>query len=258
MLGYIVIAIFAYLTAFFSSIHHTRQQSSRHSLLFFVSVIVALFCHAFLLHHWIDTHLGQNLNIANVLSMACWLLILLLVLMAFFRRVSQLLMLALPLALLSLIYAVLNAHLIIFQANTLGKLFHMLCGMLTVSVLSLAALQALLLLVKEYRLKHKAAGTVIHYLPPLDEMESSLFQIIFLGFFLLTLMLVTSVFLFYPSVFHRVFLLSLFIITALAWLIFALLLLGRYYFGWRGKLAIYLTISGVWLVVFVYLAVLFI
>jgi ABC-type uncharacterized transport system permease subunit len=42
------------------------------------------------------------------------------------------------------------------------------------------------------------------------------------------------------------------LLSLFAWLVFMVLLIGRYYFGWRGKFAIRWTFSGVFLVVLIY------
>ena len=80
------------------------------------------------------------------------------------------------------------------------------------------------------------------YLPSLQFMESFLFQLIGVGFALLTLSL-TSGWLFVDDIFaqrlaHKT-LLSIF-----AWIIFGTLLLGRAFAGWRGRTAVRLTLVG--------------
>jgi ABC-type uncharacterized transport system permease subunit len=81
-------------------------------------------------------------------------------------------------------------------------------------------------------------------------METLLFRIIALGFVLLTAVLISSS-LFFENIFAA-HLLHKTLISLLAWGVFAGLLLGRYYFGWRGKLAIRATMSGVCVLIVIY------
>jgi ABC-type uncharacterized transport system permease subunit len=75
-------------------------------------------------------------------------------------------------------------------------------------------------------------------------MEALLFRIVMAAFVLLTLTLVTGVF-FSEQLFgkparfnHKT------VFGVLSWLIFGSLLAGRYFRGWRGKRAVYLTLGG--------------
>ena len=126
-------------------------------------------------------------------------------------------------------------------------LFHILLSTLTFTVLCIAALQALSLAFQEYLLRHKRATGFINLLPPLETMEVWLFRIITIGFILLTIVLITSLWSFHPiwvSPLWQKTLLSLF-----AWLVFAGLLSGRCILGWRGWLAVRWTLCGVCLVI---------
>jgi len=78
-------------------------------------------------------------------------------------------------------------------------------------------------------------------LPPLQTMEKLLFQLIFVGFFLLSLTLCSGL-LIIPNL-HGEHLAQL-ILTASAWLIFSVLLWGRLRYGWRGRTAIRWALSG--------------
>ncbi len=80
-------------------------------------------------------------------------------------------------------------------------------------------------------------------LPPLESMETLLFQMIGCGFILLTLVLLTSVFFFKNAFAQDVLDHSL--LAFLSWFVFFILLLGRISFGWRGKKAIHWTLAGV-------------
>jgi ABC-type uncharacterized transport system permease subunit len=69
-----------------------------------------------------------------------------------------------------------------------------------------------------------------------------MFQLIGAGLVLLTLSLITG-FLFLEDMFAQ-HLAHKTILSLLAWLVFAILLLGRYRSGWRGRIAIRWTLGG--------------
>jgi ABC-type uncharacterized transport system permease subunit len=131
-----------------------------------------------------------------------------------------------------------------FVINTRGHtepLIHILLSIITASFLCVAALQACFLAVQMRMLQAKKTS-ILRLLPALQTMESFLFQTIWIGFALLTAVIISSIFFF-----HNIFrpdLLSKTILSMASWLIFAVLLAGRYLAGWRGKLAIKTTLLG--------------
>jgi ABC-type uncharacterized transport system permease subunit len=130
----------------------------------------------------------------------------------------------------------------------LAKWIHILLASLAIVVLCLAALQAILLAVQEKQLNHKRLTGIIQRLPPLQTMENWLFRLVGIGFILLSGLLLSSALLFEltPQLLQKMF------VSLIAWGIFAGLLLGRYYFGWRGKVAIRATMSGVIVLIVIY------
>jgi ABC-type uncharacterized transport system permease subunit len=82
----------------------------------------------------------------------------------------------------------------------------------------------------------------LRILTPLESIESGCFQSIVAGFALLTLALVTGAFfienLFAQHLVHKV------VLAITAWVVFGVLLLGRWRFGWRGRKALRWTLAG--------------
>ena len=96
----------------------------------------------------------------------------------------------------------------------------------------------------EKRLHHASLPRVLRSLPPLLTMESLLFRMIGLGFVLLTLTLVSGV-LFSEEIFGKVWQLNHKVLFGLiSWGVFAALLCGHHFYGWRGKTAVRWTVSG--------------
>ena len=134
---------------------------------------------------------------------------------------------------------------------------HIFLTTLALVVLVSAGLQALLLASQEWVLKHKQAIGFIQYFPPLEVMETYLFTLISIAIVILTLVLASSLILFYPvfPVFEQ-HLWQKILLSVLAWVVLLMLLIGRSYFGWRGKIAISWTLIGASLIAIVYLGTL--
>jgi ABC-type uncharacterized transport system permease subunit len=119
---------------------------------------------------------------------------------------------------------------------------HILTSLLAYSVLGLAVIQAILLAIQDRHLHNRQPGGFIRALPPLQVMEALLFQMIAAGYVLLTLALVTGI-LFLEDIFAQ-HLVHKTILSIIAWVVFGILLWGRWRFGWRGRVAIRWTIGG--------------
>lgn len=132
---------------------------------------------------------------------------------------------------------------------------HIFLSTLALAVLVSASLQALLVASQEWMLKHKQAVGFIQYFPPLEVMEIYLFNLIAIAITLLTLVLATSLILFHTVFEYRWW--QKILISLLAWGVLLMLLIGRSFFGWRGKIAISWTLIGASLVGVVYLGEVF-
>lgn len=87
-------------------------------------------------------------------------------------------------------------------------------------------------------------------LPALDTLEALLFYLIKIGLAVLTVSLVTGLVyvddLFGQHLAHKT------ILSIFAWLVFALLLWGRWKRGWRGRVAVRMTLAGIALLLLSY------
>ena len=123
-----------------------------------------------------------------------------------------------------------------------GLITHIVLSILAYAIITIASLQAVLIAAQENQLRHHQFKGLFQYLPPLQTMESLLFEMIWLGFALLTLAIASgAVFLddiFAQHLAHKT------VLSIIAWFIFAALLLGRHINGWRGKTATHWTIAG--------------
>lgn len=142
-------------------------------------------------------------------------------------------------------YALLNA------GSGPSQLIHILLSVMSLGVLGLAGLQAVLLAIQEQHLRVKHTLGIWKNIPPLETMEKFLFQVITVGFFLLTVLLVSSFYSYHGLVWHQF--ISKAILAVSTWVVFAVLIVGRMWLGWRGRKAIYFTLSGLFLLACIFL-----
>jgi ABC-type uncharacterized transport system permease subunit len=106
----------------------------------------------------------------------------------------------------------------------------------------LAAIQAIVLAIQEKQLRQRHVSGLMRKLPPLQTMETALFQLIITGFALLTVGLITGLMfvedLLAQHLVHKT------VLSVVAWCVFAGLLWGRLRHGWRGKTAVKWTLTG--------------
>ncbi len=205
--------------------------------------LTGVLLHGITLFIAVFTPAGVNLEFFNVASLASWLAALLLLLSALRTPVENLAIALLPLTAATLLLQLLIPAKPVLLANASSGLeAHILLSILAFSLLVIASLQAILLAIQDSHLRNRKPGGFIRALPPLETMERLLFQMIGLGFTFLSLALFNGV-LFVDDVFaqHLVHKTALSIV---AWLVFAVLLWGRWRFGWRGRSAIHWTLIG--------------
>ncbi len=119
---------------------------------------------------------------------------------------------------------------------------HVLLSVIAYAVLTLGAGLAILMAIQHRRLRQHRPGGVTSLLPPLETTERSLFTTIGVGFALLSLAVFSGL-VFVDNVFAQ-HLVHKTVLSIFAWVIFAVLLLGRWRFGWRGQTAVTWTLSG--------------
>ena len=178
------------------------------------------------------------------ISAAIFFMINLIVLLSSLRRPSHNLFLFLsPLTIPVLATAlVVESTAELRSALPFGVGIHALISILAYSLLTIAALQALLLAFQNWQLHHKHLKGWVRALPPLDTMEELLFEVLWVGVALLTAGLLSGLWvfedLFAQHLVHKT------VFSLAAWLIYGILLWGRYQLGWRGNTAIRWTLGG--------------
>lgn len=119
---------------------------------------------------------------------------------------------------------------------------HVLLSLLSAGLLTLAAVQSLALAAQDRLLHRHRLAPVGGRMPPLQTTERVLFQLIAVGFVLLSLTLLSGLWFVHDWMAQHLAHKTVLSITA--WLIFGVLLWGRWRFGWRGRTAIRWALAG--------------
>jgi ABC-type uncharacterized transport system permease subunit len=212
---------------------------------------VGLLLHTWLLYRTIFSQAGLNLAFFNALSLASWTVVASLLISSLSKPIENLGLVILPLAAITVLLDLLYPGVGFMSEDASWNLkLHVLLSMLAYSLLTLAAVQAVLLAIQDNYLRARKPNTFIRSLPPLMTMEALLFEMIGIGFALLTLALLSG-FAFLENMFAQ-HLVHKTVLSVLAWLVFGGLLLGRRAWGWRGQKAIRWTLSGFGLLILAY------
>ena len=197
------------------------------------------------------TPLGLSLDFFSAASLIATAVIAITLLACLRIPVQNLLLFLYPLGALTTLLAVLMPHGTIEPINEQpGILAHILLSILAYGLLTIAVVQALLLLVQDHQLKHKHPSGLIRNFPPLQTMESLLFGFLWGGWSLLSLSLISG-WLFVDNLFAQ-HLAHKTILSCFAWVVFGVLLWGRHQLGWRGHKAIRWTLAGFCLLMLAY------
>ena len=127
--------------------------------------------------------------------------------------------------------------------------WHIAVAILAYSTLTIAAFHAVLMALQESRLHTRGErmgflGAALDQLPALLTMEKLLFRMIGFGFALLSLTVLSGI-VFSEQLFGKALTWDhKSVFTLLSWLLFAALLAGRRFRGWRGKTALTFTLAG--------------
>ena len=203
---------------------------------------LALPLHLLSVHSAIYQPGGIDLGLFHMVSLVGWLIATLAIGMSLYQPVVSITLAAFPLASLGILLS-LFATAPYAPLNTLshGAESHILLSILAYSVLTIAAAQAVLIAIQDHQLRQHRRG-ILNALPPLQTMERLLFGLIAVGFVLLSLAIATGFLtlqnLFAQHLVHKT------VLTLAAWTVFAVLLGGRHWLGWRGTTAIRFTLWG--------------
>lgn len=236
-------AVAAYFVATYQATQSTaptpRGAAMRPSLA--LAMLIALVLHATTLYGTLVTPSGINLGVFNAASLVACLMVSTLFGLSLRQPLHNVAIVLMPLAacgvMLDLSFP--SARIVPDDAAA-GLVWHIALAMVAYSLVAIAAIQAVFIALAEYKLRHH--HRLQRFLPPLQTMESLLFQIVTIAFVLLSFSLVAGGAVMHgireQHLVHKVF------FSLLAWLAFALLLWGRWRFGWRGTRAVRYVLVG--------------
>lgn len=216
------------------------QDEPNKSILFIG--FIALFLHIIVLFSNTITTNGLNPSFVNSFSLVSWLVVLLYLVAEFRKPVETLGVLVFPTAAIAIFLQLFWPGESPMSKHSFELEVHILLSLLAYGLLAIAAGQSILLLIQTHYLKNKHPGGFIRSLPPLQSMETLLFQMIKVGFILLSFALLSG-FIFLDNIFAQ-HLVHKTVLSMIAWFLFAILLWGRGHFGWRGKKAVHFTLGG--------------
>lgn len=201
--------------------------------------------------HWLATA-SPELSVLNVLSLCALVTVSIpLATLPFKKNIFDASMVSLPLAVLIVIAeGTLSAPSLEITPHSPGITTHIISSIIAFGVLSIAGVYAVFVALIDYLLRHHSYNRLVQTLPALDTLEELLFHLIRAGFSVLTISLITGLLfvndLFGQHLAHKT-LLSIF-----AWLVFAVLIWGRWKRGWRGRVAVRMTLAGIVLLLLSY------
>lgn len=222
-----------------------RQFSSKQPVgghLFFSVALLAVALHWAGLLPLLFSDSGINLSFFATGSLVAAVMCTLVLVSSLRKPVHTLLLILMPLGVLCIGLLLGSHHPRHFTALAEGLALHVILSLLAYSLLTIATAQAIVLAYQTHQLKNHQPGGLVKALPPLQSMESLLFELLWLGFALLTAALATGWFfvedLLAQHLAHKT------VFSVMAWLIYGCLLWGRHQLGWRGYTAIRFALGG--------------
>jgi ABC-type uncharacterized transport system permease subunit len=246
-------ALYLLLLLFLSVRSRGGVESPSSSGLIQIFILLILVIHGVDLHESVFTPQGFVFGFAQDLSLIAWVGLAFYWFQSWFLPISSLRWLAVLFALICSLLPSLFPGTLISPKAVSDPWFkgHFIVATIAVGLLSLAAMHAMLMSVQDRALHRQLAivpnSRVAHWLedlPPLMTMESLLFNLLYVGFALLSLTVFSGL-LFSQTLFGKPLVFDHKTIFALvSWCLFAGLLLARWRVGLRGRAAIRWVLSA--------------
>ncbi|MAK43628.1 MULTISPECIES: cytochrome C assembly family protein [unclassified Spongiibacter] len=209
------------------------QQLSRGALCFGAIAITAHFVAAV---SAIATPMGADLGLSQLFSLLTGLICAITLGASLRRPIHNLLLALFPLAILAITLELLLPGQQVGEKHSAGMYSHIILSILAYSMLTIAAVQALVLASQDRMLRQHQLRGLPSFMPPLQTMESMLFELVAASFLLLTAAIGTGVVfvddLLGQNLAHKT------LFSIMAWLLLGVLIGGRLALGWRGRTAI--------------------
>lgn len=212
---------------------------------------IACILHALHLYPQTFTSQGLNLTFYNSVSLMLFIISTIVLILSITKKREFIGLFLLPIVVAGIALTILKPEIQVATSSAHGLQFHIVFSLFAFSVLSISAIQSILLFKQDRHLRNAEIDGMTQALPPLHDSEKFLFQTITIGFVLLSIALITG-FIFLENMFQQ-HIVHKTILSILAWLLFAVLLWGRWKFGWRGQIAVRWTLGGFAFLILAYL-----
>jgi len=186
-----------------------------------------------------------NFSLSSMTVLVSGMLVLIYMLGSLTMPIHRLGVLVFPFTIISLLFSIFwQSHPLTLGDRGIAFGVHILISILAYSLITIAAVQALLYVYQERQIKNRTNPAMLMALPPLQTMEQLLFRLVGVGFILLTLTLLSGA-VFSQQLFGYAFEFKHHtILASLGWLVFAVLLFLRMKNGLRGSQAVAWTVAG--------------
>ena len=251
--GLLPTVLYFFLLLFLTLSSKDKAASPLSGVLVQAFIFLALLIHGLQLHDSVFTTQGFVFGFAQDLSLIAWVGLAFYWFQSWFLPISSLRWLVILFALVCSLLPNLFPGTLISPKAVSDPWFkgHFIVATIAVGLLSLAAIHAMLMSVQDRALHRQLAiapnGWIAHWLedlPPLMTMESLLFNLLYVGFALLSLTVFSGL-LFSQTLFGKPLVFDHKTIFALiSWFLFAGLLLARWRVGLRGRAAVRWVLSA--------------
>jgi ABC-type uncharacterized transport system permease subunit len=236
-------AIALYLCASLYQVLQLRKHPALRVAPLQLIAAIAIALHGYACMQWVFTDWGLDFGLLPMSATILFTINLIVLVSSLRKPVHNLFLLLFPMTALILAITLVTGSGGTFSKSVSAPIgAHIFISILAYSLMTIAAFQASLLALQNWRLRHKHLSNFLQTIPPLQTMESLLFEVLWAGFGLLTLSLLTG-FLFFEDFFAQ-HLAHKTVFSLCAWLFYAILLWGRHVKGWRGNTAILWTLVG--------------
>jgi len=207
------------------------------------AILVPLALHGWLLYAEIFSVQQLRFGFAQALSLMLWLAMAICWLESLAYRIEALLPMVLAMAALCAPLPGFFPGRLTPDAYSLEFKLHLFAGMAAYSLFTVATLHAVLISMLERQL-HQRPSVADRGMPPLLSLEALVFRLTGAAFAVLTLTVAVGI-AYSESIFGRALRFDhKTVFVVLSWLIFGLLLAGRWLYGWRGRTALRWTLVG--------------
>ena len=238
--GIIAVALYL-LGTWFQAIGLFQERNTRSLVLRFGGF--ALLAHLISMIKVINTSEGYNFSFFKIATLFSFAISFLVLLSSLKKPLESLFLIIFPIAIISILCSLFVPSGYTPHSDYSGGVaLHIVLAILATGIITIGAIQAIFMAYENQQLKQRHGFRLIKHMPPLQTMESLLFEIIWVGIFLLSGVIITGIL--FTDDFLGQHLSHKTVLSISSWIVFALLLWGRHYAGWRGATAIRWTLVG--------------